>query len=118
MNTEDTESTERNAETMSDGVEMLTGQSDSVALYQKLCEAVYEIEGLRRERDEARGEIKRLRYEAQREAEHHDRMVREMEGNEHLCDSHRDMLGNCIVCQMEERHGKLHSMSNGGGAKS
>jgi hypothetical protein len=45
---------ETDAETMSDGVEMLTSQSDSVALYQKLCDAVCEIQILRRERDEAR----------------------------------------------------------------
>jgi hypothetical protein len=32
---------------------MLTSQSDSAALYQKLCDAVCEIQGLRRERDEA-----------------------------------------------------------------
>ena len=38
---------------ISDGVEMLTNQSDSVALYQKLCDAVCEIQGLRRERNEA-----------------------------------------------------------------
>lgn len=42
------------AETMSNGVETLTSQSDSVALYQKLCDAVCEIQGLRRERDELR----------------------------------------------------------------
>jgi len=45
---------ETDAETMSDGVETLTNQSDSTALYQKLCDAVCEIQGLRRERDEAR----------------------------------------------------------------
>ena len=43
---------------MSDGVETLTNQSDSTALYQKLCDAVYEIQGLRRERDEARAMAK------------------------------------------------------------
>jgi len=42
---------------ISDGVEMLTNQSDSVALYQKLCDAVCEIQGLRRERDEARHKL-------------------------------------------------------------
>jgi hypothetical protein len=52
VNTSDTPETD--AETMSDGVEMLTSQSDSVALYQKLCDAVCEIQSLRRERDEAR----------------------------------------------------------------
>ena len=36
----------------------------------KLCE----------ERDEARAEIQRLRLDAQREAENHDRMVKELEG--------------------------------------
>ena len=35
---------------------------------------------LERERDEARAEIQRLRYDAQKEAEHHDRMVKELEG--------------------------------------
>ena len=104
MTTEDTENTERDAETMSDGVKMLTNQSDSVAIYQKLCEAVYEIEGLRREldallaaekatrnsiiekgvqtereRNEARAERDILRLDAQREAEHHDRMVGELQ---------------------------------------
>ena len=49
---------ETDAETMSDGVETLTNQSDSTALYQKLCDAVYEIQGLRRERDEARAMAK------------------------------------------------------------
>lgn len=34
---------------------------------------------LEKERDEARAEIQRLRYDAQREAEHHDRMVKELE---------------------------------------
>jgi regulator of replication initiation timing len=35
---------------------------------------------LKRERDEARAEIQKLRYDAQKEAEHHDRMVKELEG--------------------------------------
>ena len=35
---------------------------------------------LERERDEARAEIQKLRYDAQKEAEHHDRMVKELEG--------------------------------------
>jgi hypothetical protein len=39
----------------------------------------------RRERDEARAEL-----DARREAGHH-------------CDSHRDMMGDCIVCSMEEK---------------
>ena len=34
---------------------------------------------LERERDEAQTEIQRLRYESQREAEHHDKMVGELE---------------------------------------
>jgi hypothetical protein len=34
---------------------------------------------LERERDEAREEIKILRLDAQREAEHHDRLVKELE---------------------------------------
>jgi hypothetical protein len=38
---------------------------------------------LKRERDEAREALKVFRL------------------NKHHCDSHRDMLGNCIVCQME-----------------
>jgi hypothetical protein len=42
---------------ISDGVEMLTNQSDSTALYQKLCDAFCEIQGLRRERDEARHKL-------------------------------------------------------------
>jgi len=173
MTTEDTENTERE-NGMSNGVEMLTNQSDSVALYQKLCEAVCEIEGLRRDLDEAREllasekitrdhiikrgiDIQKERDEAREAADNlveyawqslaelekfgkgYARYEREMneirvdiarvnwkdgaqkEGTnkKHLCDSHRDMLGNCIVCQMEARHvGKLHSMSNGGGAKS
>jgi DNA-binding protein H-NS len=35
---------------------------------------------LEQERDEAREEIQRLRYDSQKEAEHHDRMVKELEG--------------------------------------
>ena len=48
-----------------------------------------EVEKLIRERDEAR-EIAR---ESLRLFKH---------DKKHLCDSHRDMRGNCIVCQMEE----------------
>jgi len=44
---------------------------------QKLCEVLQKAE---RERDEAREEIQRLRYDSQKEAEHHDRMVKELEG--------------------------------------
>lgn len=48
---------ETDAETMSNGVEKLTGQSESLDIYQKLCDAVCEIQRLRRERDEARAAI-------------------------------------------------------------
>ena len=62
-----------------------------------------------RERDEAMAEIQRLRLDAQREAEQHDRMVKELEGlydqlaktkpsNEHICSLSKDMMGNCIIC--------------------
>jgi hypothetical protein len=62
-----------------------------------------------RERDEARAEIQRLRLDAQREAEQHDRMVKELEGlydqlaktkpsNEHICSLSKDLMGNCIIC--------------------
>ena len=37
------------------------------------------VNKLCKERDEARAEIQRLRLDAQREAEHHDRMVKELE---------------------------------------
>ena len=44
----------------------------------------YALRGFRflmcEERDEARAEIQRLRLDAQREAENHDRMVKELEG--------------------------------------
>jgi len=101
---------------ISDGVEMLTNQSDSVALYQKLCDAVCEIQGLRRERDkweetarlycqnsdfhrEMREKAERERDEARAE------LVAHREG--HLCDSHRDMMGDCIVCSMEEKNERV-----------
>lgn len=62
-----------------------------------------------RERDEAMAEIQRLRLDAQREAEQHDRMVKELEGlydqlaktkpsNEHICSLNKDLMGNCIIC--------------------
>ena len=62
-----------------------------------------------REREEALEEIQRLRYDAQKEAEHHDRMVKELEGlydklaktkssNEHICSLSKDLMGNCIIC--------------------
>jgi len=44
---------------------------------QELCEVLQKTE---KERDEAREEIQRLRYDSQKEAEHHDRMVKELEG--------------------------------------
>ena len=61
------------------------------------------------ERDEAMAEIQRLRLDAQREAEQHDRMVKELEGlydqlaktkssNEHICSLSKDIMGNCIIC--------------------
>ena len=64
---------------------------------------------MQRERDEALAEIQRLRLDAQREAEQHDRMVKELEGlydqlaktkssNEHICSLSKDLMGNCIIC--------------------
>jgi exonuclease VII large subunit len=64
---------------------------------------------MQRERDEALAEIQRLRFDAQREAEQHDRMVKELEGlydqlaktkssNEHICSLSKDLMGNCIIC--------------------
>ena len=64
---------------------------------------------MQRERDDALEEIQRLRLDAQREAEQHDRMVKELEGlydqlaktkssNEHICSLSKDMMGNCIIC--------------------
>jgi len=47
------------------------------------------LNGLERERDEARAEL-----DAHREAGH-------------LCDSHRDMMGDCIVCSMEEKNERV-----------
>ena len=61
---------------ISDGVEMLTNQSDSVALYQKLCDAVCEIQSLRRERDEAREENAKLREIAERAINYLDQSYR------------------------------------------
>jgi hypothetical protein len=66
-----------------------------------------------REREEALEEIQRLRYDAQKEAEHHDRIVKELKGlydqikktqpdKTHICAFHRDMMGNCMVCGTEE----------------
>lgn len=66
-------------------------------------------ERILRERNEAIAEIQRLRLDAQREAEHHDRMVKEIEGlydqlaktkpsNEHICSLSKDLMGNCIIC--------------------
>jgi hypothetical protein len=40
---------------------------------------------LERERDEAREELRAFTHD-----------------KKHLCNSHRDMKGNCMVCQMEE----------------
>jgi hypothetical protein len=65
-----------------------------------------------RERDEAMAEIQRLRLDAQREAEQHDRMVKELEGlydqlaktkssNEHICSFSKDIMGDCIICKKE-----------------
>ena len=64
---------------------------------------------MQRERDDALEEIQRLRLDAQREAEQHDRMVKELEGlydqlaktkpsNEHICSLSKDLMGNCIIC--------------------
>ena len=52
--------TETDATSYSDGVEMLTAQSDPFALYQKLCEATALIELLERERDEARKSLEHI----------------------------------------------------------
>ena len=69
-------------------------------------------ERILRERDEAMAEIQRLRLDAQREAEQHDRMVKELEGlydqlaktkssNEHICSFSKDIMGDCIICKKE-----------------
>ena len=58
---------------------------------------------------DAQAEIQRLRFDVQRDAEHHDRMVKELEGlydqlaktkssNEHICSLSKDLMGNCIIC--------------------
>ena len=61
-----------------------TPETDAVAeknIYGVACKVDVDFaRKLERERDEARAEIQRLRYDAQREAEHHDRMVKELEG--------------------------------------
>lgn len=48
-------------------------------ILRELYEARLEAAMWALQRDEARAEIQRLRYDAQREAEHHDRMVKELE---------------------------------------
>lgn len=53
--------------------------------YQVPCVDIEYARKLERERDEAREELR---------AFNHDK--------KHLCDSHRDMRGNCMVCSMEE----------------
>lgn len=45
-----------------------------------LQQAEENLESIYKERDELLNEIKRLRLDAQREAEQHDRMVKELEG--------------------------------------
>jgi hypothetical protein len=129
MTTEDTENTERDAETMSDGVEMITSQSDSVALYQKLCDAVCEIQDLKRERDEAREALSdwenaALHVEADHADEKHcgcvpvlrkllnDARSERDEAREELkafqpleyhdCSFYKDIMGNCIICKNKE----------------
>jgi hypothetical protein len=79
--------------------------------------AISEIQGLRRERDkweetarlycqnsdfhrEMREKAERERDEARAELDAH----REAG---HLCDSHRDMMGDCIVCSMEEKNERV-----------
>jgi uncharacterized protein with PIN domain len=60
----------------------------------------------RRERDEAREAVRALAEHAESEIQ---RISKERDeareafklNKKHLCDFHRDMLGNCIVCQME-----------------
>ena len=65
------------------------GFIDSMTFHQNLervTDRWYErLERVERERDEARAEL-----DAYREVGHH-------------CDSHRDMMGDCIVCSMEEK---------------
>ena len=53
---------ETDATSYSDGVEMLTVQSDPFALYQKLCEATALIELLERERNEAMDVLSNLSH--------------------------------------------------------
>ena len=59
-------------------------------------EHMLEVNKLCKERDELLNEIKRLRLDAQRESEHHDRMVRELEKVYKERDEAREVIRNIV----------------------
>lgn len=59
-------------------------------------ENMLEVNKLCEERDELLNEIKRLRLDAQRESEHHDRMVRELEKVYKERDEAREVVRNIV----------------------
>lgn len=61
-------------------VEVLRIQREREEAITRRMETIMQCELYKQERDELLNEIKRLRLDAQREAEHHDRMVKELEG--------------------------------------
>ena len=61
-------------------LDMQMGRDEIQEKYDNLAtEHMLVVNKLCKERDEARAEIQRLRLDAQKEAEHHDRMVKELE---------------------------------------
>ena len=61
-------------------LDMQMGRDEIQEKYDNLAtEHMLAVNKLCEERDEARAEIQRLRLDAQKEAEHHDRMVKELE---------------------------------------
>ena len=61
-------------------VEVLRIQREREEAITRRIETIMQCELYEQERDEARNESQRLRLDAQKEAEHHDRMVKELEG--------------------------------------
>ena len=73
--------------------------NSAIELRQKLAQALVDLDNMQDQRDLAMKVIKRLERE-RAEAREDLRLFKH--DKKHLCDSHRDKRGNCMVCSMEE----------------
>ena len=80
-----TPETDAIAERLIPMAENITASNAQYIIKQVLTEILIKTSELERERDEAREALRLFKHD-----------------KKHLCDSHRDKRGNCMVCSMEE----------------